>query len=71
MAYMNPSALNSLPVNKTGTPMHVTADLPNLEHSCDVHNIISSAPPTVIPITVKPTSGSIREKVADSLLPKS
>ncbi|XP_065637426.1 eukaryotic translation initiation factor 4G [Quercus suber] len=28
MAYMNPSALNSLPVNKTGTPMHVTVDLP-------------------------------------------
>ena len=71
MVYMNPSALNSLPVNKTGTPMHVTADLPNLEHSRDVHNIISSAPPTLIPITVKPTPGSIGEKVADSLLPKS
>lgn len=70
MAYMNP-ALNSLPVNKTGTPMHVTADLPNLEHARDVHNIISSAPPTVIPITVKPTPGSIGEKVADSLQPKS
>ncbi|XP_030966222.1 eukaryotic translation initiation factor 4G-like isoform X2 [Quercus lobata] len=58
MAYMNPS-------------LHVTADLPNLEHSRDVHNIISSAPPTVIPITVKPTPGSLGEKVADSLLPKS
>ena len=31
MVYMNPSALNSLPVTKTRTPMHVTADLPKHE----------------------------------------
>ena len=71
MAFMNPSALNPLPVNKTGTPMHAIADPPNLEHSRDVHNIISPAPPAVMPVTVKPTAGSIGDKVPDSIKPKS
>lgn len=71
MAFMNQSALNPLPVNKTGTPMHAIADPPNLEHSRDVHNIISPAPPAVMPVTVKPTAGSIGDKVPDSIKPKS
>jgi hypothetical protein len=70
MTYMNP-ALSSLPVNKTGTQMHGVADLPNLEHSRDVNTIISSAPSTTIPVTVKPSAGSIGEKVADSMWPNS
>jgi translation initiation factor 4G len=70
MTYMNP-ALSSLPVNKTGTQMHGVADLPNLEHSRDVNTIISSAPSTTIPVTVKPSAGSIGEKVADSMRPNS
>ncbi|XP_059434971.1 eukaryotic translation initiation factor 4G [Corylus avellana] len=70
MTFMNP-ALSSLPVNKTGTQMHGVADLTNLEHSRDVHTIISSAPSTTIPVTVKPSAGSIGEKVADSMRPSS
>jgi len=70
MTFMNP-ALSSLPVNKTGTQMHGVADLPNLEHSRDLHTIISSAPSTTIPVTVKPSAGSIGEKLADSMRPNS
>ncbi|XP_062159769.1 eukaryotic translation initiation factor 4G-like isoform X2 [Alnus glutinosa] len=70
MTFMNP-ALSSLPVNKTGTQMHGVADLPNLEHSHDLHTIISSALSTTIPVTVKPSAGSIGEKVADSMRPNS
>jgi translation initiation factor 4G len=70
MTFMNP-ALSSLPVNKTGSQMHGVADLPNLEHSRDLHTIISSAPSTTIPVTVKPSAGSIGEKVADSMRPNS
>jgi translation initiation factor 4G len=47
------------------------ADLPNLEHSRDVNTIISSAPSTTIPVTVKPSAGSIGEKVAGSMQPNS
>jgi hypothetical protein len=68
--FMNP-ALSSLPVNKTGTQLHVVADLPNLEHSCDLHTIISSALSTMIPVTVEPSAGSIGEKVADPMQPNS
>jgi hypothetical protein len=46
------------------------------EHSRDLHTIISSsAPSTTIPVTVtvavKPSAGSIGEKVADSMRPNS
>jgi hypothetical protein len=55
-------------VNQPNTSV---ADLPNLEHSRDLHIIISSAPSTTIPVTVKPSAGSIGEKVADSMWPNS
>ncbi|KAF5469930.1 hypothetical protein F2P56_010487 [Juglans regia] len=72
LAFMNPPAHNPLPVNKTGTQMHGVADPPNMEQSRDVHNIISSAPSTTKPVTVKPATGSyIGEKATDSLLPNS
>lgn len=70
MTFVNP-AFSSIPVNKTGNQMHGVADIPNLDHSRDVHNIISSAPTTTIPVTVKPSAGSIGEKVADSMRPNS
>jgi len=51
---------------------HDSFNLPNLEHSRDLHTIISSsAPSTTIPVTVKPSAGSIGEKVADSMRPSS
>jgi len=50
---------------------HGVADLPNLEHSRDLHTIISSASSTTIPVTVKPSAGSIGEKVADLMRPNS
>jgi translation initiation factor 4G len=51
---------------------HDSLNLPNLEHSRDLHTIISSsAPSTTIPVTVKPSAGSIGEKVADSMRPSS
>ncbi|KAG6630504.1 eukaryotic translation initiation factor 4G isoform X1 [Carya illinoinensis] len=72
MTFVNPSAHNPIPVNKTGTQIHGVADPPNLERSRDVHNIISSHPSTTVPITVKPITGpSIGEKVGDSLLSNS
>ncbi|XP_042957906.1 eukaryotic translation initiation factor 4G-like isoform X2 [Carya illinoinensis] len=72
LAFMNPPAHNPLPVNKTGTQMHGVADPPNMEQSRDVHNMISSAPSTTTPVTVKPAAGSyIGERATDSLLSNS
>ncbi|TXG62469.1 hypothetical protein EZV62_009463 [Acer yangbiense] len=64
LSFINP--LNSLPVSKTGTPMPGVAELPNLEHSRDVHNVASSAPS--VHVTVKPALGSVGEKATDSSL---
>ncbi|KAJ7950724.1 Eukaryotic translation initiation factor 4G [Quillaja saponaria] len=57
VAFMNPS-LNSLPVNKTGTPIHNIVEVPKLEHSREVHNVVSSTPSGATPVTVKPSGGS-------------
>lgn len=69
MAFMGP-AHNSLPVNKTGNQLRGVADLPNVEHSREVHSILSSAPSTVH-VTVKPSATSVGEKIAESVRPNS
>lgn len=63
VSFMNPN-LNSLPVSKTGTPMPGIAEPTNFEQSRDAH--ISSAPLGTVQVTVKPASGSVGEKSADS-----
>uniref|UniRef100_A0A5B7A8W8 Eukaryotic translation initiation factor 4G n=1 Tax=Davidia involucrata TaxID=16924 RepID=A0A5B7A8W8_DAVIN len=68
LSFMNQSALNSFPVNKTGTLSHGIGEPSNLEHARDVHNVISSAPSVSVQVTVKPAVGSHGEKVADSSL---
>ena len=68
---VNPSALNALPINKSGTHVHGILEPPNLEHSRDAKNLVSSAPsgPTNV-VTVKPAAVTHGEKV-DSLSKKS
>ncbi|KAK2650876.1 hypothetical protein Ddye_018365 [Dipteronia dyeriana] len=68
LSFMNPAAVNSLPVSKTGTPMLGVAEPPNLEHSRDVHIVASSAPSVAVLVTVKPALGSVGEKATDSSL---
>lgn len=68
-AFMNPSALN-IPVSKTGTHMHGVLEAPNLEYARDAHNVISSATSGTTHVTIKPSTGSIRENIPD-LFPNS
>ncbi|XP_058008245.1 eukaryotic translation initiation factor 4G isoform X2 [Hevea brasiliensis] len=63
---LNPPSLNSLPVNKSGTSMHV-AEPSNAEHTRDAHNVISSASSGTVQVKVKPTASFIGEKVVDSV----
>ncbi|XP_050236775.1 eukaryotic translation initiation factor 4G isoform X2 [Mercurialis annua] len=67
--FVNPSAVNSLPNNKSGTSVHIAADLSTLEHARDVHNahnVISSASTGTVQVKVKPSVSSVGEKVVDS-----
>ncbi|GAV71508.1 MA3 domain-containing protein/MIF4G domain-containing protein [Cephalotus follicularis] len=63
VAFMNSSAVNSLPVNKTTTS--------NVEHARDAHNVISSAMVGPTQVTVKLAAGSIGEKAVESSLSNS
>ncbi|KAJ0112770.1 hypothetical protein Patl1_00050 [Pistacia atlantica] len=68
VSFINPTTIGSLPVSKTGTAMPAVVEPPNLDHSRDVYNIISSAPLGTVQVTVKPATVSVGEKVADSSL---
>ncbi|XP_015579240.2 eukaryotic translation initiation factor 4G isoform X1 [Ricinus communis] len=65
VSFVNPSAVNSLPINKSGTSMHGMADPSNLEHARDVHNVISSASSGTVQVKVKPAASSTGDKAAD------
>ncbi|KAK9274050.1 hypothetical protein L1049_018864 [Liquidambar formosana] len=54
--------------SETGAPITGTTELPNLEYARDVHNVISSAPTGTVQVSVKPSAGSIGDKVTDSSL---
>ncbi|KAJ7961875.1 Eukaryotic translation initiation factor 4G [Quillaja saponaria] len=58
VAFMNLSSLNSVTVNKTGTPMHSVVDPPNFEHSHDAQSVVSSTPSGTTHVTIKPSGGS-------------
>lgn len=69
LSFMNPAALNSsMPVSKTGGQMPGVVEPPNLEHSRDIHNVVSIAPPVAVQVTVKPAQGSMGEKATESNL---
>ncbi|XP_062097460.1 eukaryotic translation initiation factor 4G [Humulus lupulus] len=57
---MNPPALS---VNKSGTHMHGVLEPANLEHTRDAHNFISSVPSGTTHVIVRPSAGSVGEKV--------
>ncbi|OVA12734.1 MIF4G-like [Macleaya cordata] len=64
ISFMNPSALNPSPVNKTGLPMHMEPSNPG--HTHDVHALSGSAPSASVEVTVKPAVGSRGEKLGSS-----
>ncbi|KAJ4959063.1 hypothetical protein NE237_026174 [Protea cynaroides] len=64
VSLMNLSSLNNLST-KVGPSVHGATDMSLLEHANDAHPVVSSAPPTSVP--VKSSSGSIVEKVGSSL----
>ncbi|KAF2291994.1 hypothetical protein GH714_000071 [Hevea brasiliensis] len=63
VSYVNPPALNSLPVNKPGTLIHGVAEPSNSEHARDAHNVISTS--GMVQMKVKPTASFIGEKAQD------
>ncbi|KAL9359757.1 hypothetical protein Peur_047880 [Populus x canadensis] len=65
--YMNASALNSLPLSKSGTASHGVAEPQNSEHA---RNAISLTPSGAVQVTVKPAVGSHGEKVVEPSFPK-
>ncbi|XP_057998983.1 eukaryotic translation initiation factor 4G isoform X2 [Hevea brasiliensis] len=65
VSYVNPPALNSLPVNKPGTLIHGVAEPSNSEHARDAHNVISTS--GMVQMKVKPTASFIGEKAQDLL----
>lgn len=67
LSFMNPTALNPLSGNKTGHPISGTAEPPKLEHSRDLHIVISSAPSATLPVSIKHSASSIGNKVNTSL----
>ncbi|XP_020223620.1 eukaryotic translation initiation factor 4G [Cajanus cajan] len=58
VSHVNSSSHSSLPVNKAGTLIPGNAEPPNTDFSRDVHNTISSAPPGVTSVSIKPSGGS-------------
>jgi translation initiation factor 4G len=67
---MNASALNSLPLSKSGTVSHGVAEPQNSEHARDARNAISLTPSGAVQVTVKPAVGSHGEKVVEPSFPK-
>ncbi|KAJ8748755.1 hypothetical protein K2173_011309 [Erythroxylum novogranatense] len=65
--FINPS-LNSLSGNKSGTLAHDASELANTL-ACEVQNSFSSTSSGTVQVTVKPATGSVREKVEDSSVP--
>ncbi|XP_042512377.1 eukaryotic translation initiation factor 4G-like isoform X2 [Macadamia integrifolia] len=63
--FVNLSSLNPM-TTKVGPPVHGVTEMLNSEHANDAHTVISSAPPTSVQVTPKPSSGSIVEKVGSS-----
>ncbi|KAK6240155.1 hypothetical protein QUC31_005624 [Theobroma cacao] len=72
IAFINSAAAHSSPqVNKSVNLAHGTSEPPNVEPPRDVHNVKSSASSGTTQVTVKPSTVSIGEKVADSSLSSS
>ncbi|XP_043725405.1 eukaryotic translation initiation factor 4G-like isoform X2 [Telopea speciosissima] len=67
VSFMNASSLVPLST-KVGPPVHGGAEISNLEHASDAHMLVSSSPPTSVQVTLKPSSGSIIEKVGSSMV---
>lgn len=60
---VNPSALNSVSVNKSGTQMHGILEPLNVEHAREIQFSVSSVPSGTTHVTVKPATGSVGVKV--------
>ncbi|KDP28894.1 hypothetical protein JCGZ_14665 [Jatropha curcas] len=67
VSFVNPSALSSLPVNKSGNSIHGVTEPLNTEHARDAHNMTSSTSAGTVQVKVKPAASSVGEKVAESL----
>uniref|UniRef100_A0A2P2MSP2 Eukaryotic translation initiation factor 4G n=1 Tax=Rhizophora mucronata TaxID=61149 RepID=A0A2P2MSP2_RHIMU len=61
--FTNTSVINSMPVNKTGTVLHSVAEPASSDNLRDRHNAISFASSGTV--TVKPTAGSVAQKVVE------
>ncbi|KAJ6709931.1 EUKARYOTIC TRANSLATION INITIATION FACTOR 4G-LIKE [Salix koriyanagi] len=68
--YMNASALNLLPLSKSGIASHGVAEPQSSERARDARNAMSLTPSGAVQVTVKPAVGSHGEKVVEPSLPK-
>ncbi|XP_058104127.1 eukaryotic translation initiation factor 4G-like isoform X2 [Magnolia sinica] len=62
LSFMNPSALNPLPISKAGPQMHGISEAANSEHARDGHARPVSAQAASVRVTIKPAVGSLAEK---------
>ncbi|KAJ6729941.1 EUKARYOTIC TRANSLATION INITIATION FACTOR 4 GAMMA [Salix viminalis] len=68
--YMNASALNLLPLSKSGIASHGVAEPQSSDRARDARNAMSLTPSGAVQVTVKPAVGSHGEKVVEPSLPK-